>query len=106
MMKQLMTAILAISVIAFVACNNSANQTSGKKDSMSSDHRTMDTGKINSGETVDAPVIKASFTDVSTDVAAHIAEVVSHYFHIKHALTKDDAAEAKNGATMMLQVIS
>lgn len=105
MMKQLITAFLAISVIAFAACSNSANKTSGKKDSMSSDHMAMDTGKTNSGETVDAPVIKTSFTNVTTGVAAHITEVVSHYFHIKHALTKDDAAEAKNGATMMLQVI-
>jgi len=32
--------------------------------------------------------------------------VTSHYFHVKHALVNNDAAEAKNGATMMLQVIS
>ena len=65
-----------------------------------------DTNKAASIATADAPVINASFTNVSTDVAAHIAEVASHYFHIKHALVSNDAAETKNGATMMLQVIS
>ena len=106
MMKQIIIAILSVSVIAFAGCNNSANQTSEKKDSMSSDHMVMDSSKTNSGETVNAPVTSASIKNVSADVAAHITEVMSHYFHIKHALTKDDAAEAKDGATMMLQVIS
>ncbi|MCW3091428.1 MAG: hypothetical protein JWP81_2497 [Ferruginibacter sp.] len=101
-----MLAILAISVTVFAACNNSANQTSEKKDTMNRDHMALDSGKTNSGETMNAPVIKASFTNVSSDVAGHINELVSHYFHIGHALTKDDAVEAKNGATMMLQVVS
>ena len=104
-MKQLVIAILTISAITFAACNN-GNQTSEKKDSMSHDHMPMDSNSTASTETVNAPVVKASFTNVSTDVTAHINEVLSHYFHVKHALTNDDAAEAKNGATMLLQVIS
>ena len=105
-MKQLVIAILAVSSISFAACN-SGNQTSENKDTMSMDRMAMsDTSSTTSTAKVDAPVIKASFTNVSSDVAAHIAEVASHYFHVKHALVNNDAAEAKNGATMMLQVIS
>ena len=106
-MKQLVIAILAVSAITFAACN-SGGKTSEKKDTMNSDQMAkMDSGSTpTSTETVNAPIVKASFTNVNTDVAAHINEVLSHYFHVKHALTNDDAAEAKNGATMLLQVIS
>ncbi|MBS0425564.1 MAG: DUF3347 domain-containing protein [Proteobacteria bacterium] len=105
-MKQIVIAILVISAITVTACNSSGNQTSEKKDSTSHDQMAMDSNKTTSGEKVNAPVVKASFTNVSKDATAHINEVLSHYFHVKHALTKDDSAEAKNGATMLLQVIS
>jgi hypothetical protein len=106
-MKQLIISILAIATFAFVACNNSSNQTSAKKDTMSHDQMgKMDSGSKTPTEKMDAPLIKASFINVDADVAAHVKEVTSHYFHIKHALVSDDAAEAKNGATMLLQVIS
>ena len=104
-MKQSVIAILAMSAITFAACNSN-NQTAEKKDPMSHDKMAIDSVSIAPTEKVDAPVIKASFVNVSADVSAHISEVMSHYFHIKHALTKDDAAEAKNGATMLLKVIS
>jgi hypothetical protein len=105
-MKMILISALAIGIITFTACNNSGNQTSEKKDTMSHDQMAMDSSGTASSEKVDAPVIKASFTNVNADVTAHINEILSHYFHVKHALTKDDAAEAKNGATMLLQVIS
>jgi len=57
-MKQIVIAILAISAVTFAACNNNANQTSEKKDSMSHDHMTMDSTGIASNETVNAPVIR------------------------------------------------
>lgn len=104
-MKQSVIAILAMSAITFAACNSN-NQPAEKKDPMSHDKMAIDSVSIAPTEKVDAPVIKASFVNVSADVSAHISEVMSHYFHIKHALTKDDAAEAKNGATMLLKVIS
>jgi hypothetical protein len=105
-MKQVVIAILVIAALAFAACNNSGDQTSAKKDTMSHDHMAMDSGTADSDKAVDAPVIKASFTNVNADITGHITEVMSHYFHIKHALTKDDATEAKNGAKMLLQVIN
>jgi len=105
-MKQIVIAVIALAAVTFTACN-SGNQASEKKDAMNSDKMAkMDSGVAASTEKVDAPVIKAFFTSVSADVSAHINEVLSHYFHVKHALTKDDVAEAKNGATMLLQVIS
>jgi len=105
-MKHSIIGFLAVAALTLAACNN-GSQTSAKKDTMNSDQMAkMDSGATASTQKVDAPVIKASFTNVSADVAAHIKEVASHYFHIKHALVSDDAAEAKNGATMMLQVIS
>jgi hypothetical protein len=105
-MKQLVIAILVVSAITFAACN-SGSQSSGNKDTMSQDKMAMnDTSSAASTATVNAPVIKASLTNVSADVTAHINEVLSHYFHVRHALTNDDAAEAKKGATMLLQVIS
>ncbi|HKC34461.1 MAG TPA: DUF3347 domain-containing protein [Chitinophagaceae bacterium] len=105
-MKQLVISFLAMTALSFAACDNGSNQTSEKKDTISSDHMAMGSVNTTSIETVNAPVIKASFTNVSTDVTAHINEVLSHYFHVKHALTNDDAAEAKNGAGMLLRVIS
>lgn len=105
-MKQLIIAVLAVSAITFASCNNSSNKTSATKDTTGHDHMAMDSTNKTADEKVNAPVVKASFTNVSADAAAHIHELLSHYFHIKHALTKDDAAEAKNGATMLLQVIS
>lgn len=104
-MKQLVIAILTASAITFAACN-SISQSSDKKETTHHDHMVMDSSSTASTTTVNAPVFKASFTNVSADVSAHISEVMSHYFHVKHALTKDDAAEAKNGATMLLRVIS
>lgn len=104
-MKHLVIAILAVSAITFTACNSS-NQPSEKKEAMNHDKMAMDSDSTASTETVNAPAIKASFTNVSADVTAHIKEVVSHYFHMKHALVSNDAPEAKKAATMMLEVIS
>jgi len=105
-MKQIIIAIFTITMTSLLACNNSGNQTSEKNDTMSHDHMATDTSSTTSTDAVNAPTIKASLTNVSADVAAHLKEILSHYLHVKHALTKDDAAEAKNGATMLLQVIS
>jgi hypothetical protein len=104
-MKTILFSVLAISIITFTACN-SGGKSSEKNDEANHDHMAMDSGSTTSTETVNAPVVKASFTNVNADITAHINEVLSHYFHVKHALTKDDAGEAKNGATMLLQVIS
>jgi hypothetical protein len=104
-MKHSIIAVFAAVVIAFTACN-SGNKSSEKNDALNSDKMAkMDSGKTAS-EKLDAPVIKASFTNVNADVVAHIKEVANHYFHIKHALVSDNAAEARNGATMLLQAIS
>ena len=84
-MKQSVIAILAMSAITFAACNSN-NQTAEKKDPMSHDKMAIDSVSIAPTEKVDAPVIKASFVNVSADVSAHISEVMSHYFHIKHAV--------------------
>ena len=103
-MKQIV--IIAVAAIMALASCNNGNSIADKKDAMAGDKMAkMDSGKA-TAEKVDAPVIKASFTNVNADVAAHIKEVTGHYFHIKHALTKDDATDAKNGATMLLQAIS
>lgn len=105
-MKQLLIVVLAVVAITFAACNN-GNTSSEKNDTTNHDHMAMDAASsMVSTDKTDAPVVKASFTNVNAEVAAHIKEVTSHYFHVKHALTSDDAAEAKNGATMLLQIIS
>lgn len=105
-MKYSIIGFLVIAALTLAACN-SGSKTAETKDTMNSDQMAkMDSSTATPTEKVDAPVIKASLTNVSADVAAHVKEVASHYFHIKHALVSDDAAEAKKGATMMLQVIS
>ena len=108
-MKYSIVGFLATAVLSLAACN-SGSKMAEKNDTMNSDQMAkmtkMDSSTATPTEKVDAPVIKASFNNVSADVAAHVKELVSHYFHIKHALVSDDAAEAKKGATMMLQVIS
>lgn len=104
-MKQLVITVLAIATVTFVACN-SGSKSSEKPAEATNEKMAMDSGNSTSTEAVNAPVVKASFTNVNADVTTHINEVLSHYFHVKHALTNNDAAEAKNGATMLLQVIS
>ena len=104
-MKQLVIIILAAATVTVAACN-SGSKSSDKSEKAANEKMAMDSGSTALTETVNAPVVKASFTNVSADVAAHINEVLSHYLHVKHALTNDDATEAKNGATMLLQVIS
>jgi Protein of unknown function (DUF3347) len=104
-MKQLIIAFLAITTMAFVACNG-GNKSSEKKDGTMNEKMAIDSGSTASTEVTDVTVVKASFTNVSVDVTTHINGVLSHYFHVKYALTNDDVTEAKNGATMLLQVIS
>ena len=104
-MKQLVIAAFTMAAFTLAACN-SENKSSEKQDEANSEKMAMDSGSTVSKEKVDVPVIKSSFTTMNADVSAHIKEVLSHYFHIKHALTNDDSAEAKKGATMLLQVIS
>lgn len=108
-MKYSIIGFLAIAALILAACN-SGSKTAEKKDTINSDEMAkmtkMDSSAAAATEKVDAPVIKGSFTNLNADVAAHVKEVASHYFHIKHALVSDDVAEAKKSATMMLQVIS
>lgn len=95
----------SVLTMVFIACN-SGNKSPENGDTSSHDHLDMDSSAKASTEKLNAPVIRASFSGVSADVVAHINVVLGHYSHIAHALTKDDAREAKDGATMLLQVIS
>lgn len=103
-MKQFIITTLIVSAIAFTSCNS--NSPSSKKKEASGDKMAMNNNSNASADAVNAPIIKVSLTNVSSEASSQIKEVLSHYFHVKHALTSDDAAEAKNGATMLFQVIS
>lgn len=97
---------MSVLVATTITACNGENKSSVKQDEANNEKMAMDSGSTTSKEAVEASVIKPSITNVNADVSAHINEILSHYSHVKHALTKDDAAEAKNGATMLLQVIS
>lgn len=104
-MKRIFFSVLAIAAISLLACN-SGSKSSDKKENASEPMNMDSSSATTSTEKVDAPVVKASLANVSAEVTTHINDVLSHYFHVKHALTMDDAKEAKNGATMLLQVVS
>ncbi len=104
-MKQFVIAIMAVATVSFVACNNGSDSANKNESNGHADMGMESTGTISAGKK-DVEVIQASFSNVNSDVSAHINEVLGHYFHVKHALTQDDATEAKNGATMLLKVLS
>ncbi len=104
-MKKIIFSIIAVSTIAFTACNNSSTKTESDKHDMG----TMSKESMQEAATpVDKEVkaVAVTYTNVDTKVAASIQEIVDHYLHIKNALTNDNGSEAASGAKAMEEVVS
>jgi len=96
-MKKKLTSVLAISAILFAACNSGGNKKEQEGNNMSTD-------TTQHAVTTDDKEIKevaVTYSNVDAKAAASFREIVSHYLHIKNALTNDNAGEAANGAKAM-----
>lgn len=96
-MKTIILSTLAVTTLAFAACNNQpAGHDAGHNDSSATAHH-HDAAPAASNVTT----VQPQFTDVSPAVTASLKGVVDGYLQLKNALAADDdAAAAKAGETM------
>lgn len=101
-MKQLIIGIIAVSAMAFAACNN--NGSKSEKDNMS--EMKNDTTKKASTEDKNVKEVSPTFTSLDATTAGYIKNIVDHYLHVKKALANDNADEAANGAKAMSDALA
>lgn len=104
-MKKIFFRILAISVVAISACNNSGSKEAAEKHDMNNMNKDS-TGHPSTTDDKEVKVVAVTFSNVDPKAAASIKEITDHYLHIKNALANDNAGEAASGAKAMAEVIS
>lgn len=77
---------MAITAISFASCNSGSNTAENKKPS--------DTGHME---------IMAMEATATSNTPSSLNEIITHYLHIKNALTKDDGKEAAKGGKAMAE---
>ena len=96
-MKQ--SLLLVAFAFALLSCNSNGN----------TDHSTHDSSKNNKTSIVEESEniqqVKPTFANLDANVSAHIKGIFDHYIHVKTALVNSNAAEAKNGANAILDVL-
>ena len=87
--------IVGIAAISFAACN-SGNNTSASNDTTQAKSQT------------DSPVAKETTTSSGADakVSGSMKEILSHYFHLKNALTNDDGKNAATAGKAIVEAMS
>ena len=91
--------LLAWFAAILLSCNNS-----GKTDHSNHDSSTnKQTSKVEGNENIRQ--VKPAFTSLDATVSTHIRNIFEHYIHVKTALVNGNAAEAKNGANAILDVL-
>ena len=101
-MKNVVFAAIAISGIAFTACNNSERKNKHEDHDMHKDS----TQHAAAMDDKDIKAVAVAYTHVDAKAAAAIKEMVDHYLHIKNALANDNGSEAASGAKAMANAIS
>ena len=104
-MKKIFISGFILSAILIAACNNN----SSKNDNETHDMNNMNKDTVQNAVTTDAKEVKTvdiTYINVDAKAAASIKEIVSHYLHIKNALTNDNGSEAASGAKAMVAAIS
>src|SRR5438552_8357311 len=99
-MKRILVVSMAISAMAFAACNNTSN--SSKENDMSK--MNADTSR----KVVDTSAMKEvshSFTNVDPKLASSLKSVVDHYLHIKNGLVNNSGSEAADGGKQMADAL-
>lgn len=91
------TYLLGVALL-LASCGESNNNTGSEKSSETKTTTTTTTEK--------APTaVKPSFASLEAPVSKHVNGVLEHYLHIKTALVNSNAAEARSGATALLDEI-
>ena len=104
-MKKIFFSGFILSIILISACNNN----NSKNDNETHDMNNMNKDTVQHAVTTDEKDVKTvaiTYTNVDAKAAASIKEIVSHYLHIKNALTNDNGSEAASGAKAMVAAIS
>lgn len=102
-MKQLLIPVIAIALLAFTACNNDSSE---KKESMTTMNTDSANKTVNNTDDKDIKQVAPSFVSLDPKASEAIKAVISHYLHIKNALANDNADEATNGAKSMSDAIA
>lgn len=81
------------------SCNNNGNTDHSGHDSTSNEQPS----KVEQSENVRQ--VKPTFASLDANVSTHINNLFDHYIHVKTALVNSDAAEAKNGANAIVDLL-
>ena len=103
-MKKIFFSGFILSIILISACNNN----NSKNDNETHDMNNMNKDTVQHAVTTDdkdVKVVPVAYSNVDAKAAASIKEMVSHYLHIKNALTNDNGSEAASGAKAMAEAI-
>ena len=101
-MKKFSIIIVAVGAFILGSCNTNS---STKQETTTKDTIPMQGQSSISTDTSHVPIVKASFSNADPAVTSNVNDIVSHYIHIKNALINSNAAEAKSGASMLLDVL-
>ena len=101
-MKKLFFALITITSLAFVACNNNEQAANHDMDKMSKDS----TAPTSSADDKDVKAVAVTYSDVNPQLATSLKEIVDHYLHIKNALANDNENEAKSGGEAMVAAMN
>lgn len=98
-MKKVLS-ILTIAAVSVAACNNPDTKATGH-----GNHDNGQTSSEASKQAEDAKTIQPTFAHLDAAVSSHVKNLFDHYLHVKTALVNSNAAEAKEGANALLQVL-
>ena len=95
--------LLAITVIALSACNNTPKNEHEGHDMSSSSKDTAMPAATPADQNIKA--VQVVYTSIDPKAAATIKGIVDHYLHIKNALANDNGSEAASGAKAMAEAM-
>jgi len=102
-MRKLFIIGVALTAIAFTACND--DNTTQKKNDMSS-MASDSTKQATTNNDKDVKEITPSFATLDPKASGSIKAIIGHYLHVKNALVGDNADEAASGAKAMTDALT
>lgn len=92
-MKKITFYAIALSLVAFAACNDQAESKSAyTKDTVKPSTETHATT-----DDKDIKAVSVTYTNVDSKIATSVKEIVDHYLHVKNALVNGNESEAATG---------
>lgn len=101
-MKKIFFALIAITSIVFVACNNNEQADNHDMDKMGKDS----TAQTTTADDKDIKAVAVTYSDVNPQIASSLKEITDHYLHIKNALASDNEKEAASGGEAMFTAMN